>query len=67
MAHINKYLYMWIVQGYYAPYGWEDLTQSESHKETRARLREYRENEPQYPHRMIQRREPNPEWEGTQG
>lgn len=65
MKKVNKYLYLWVVQGHYAAgYGWEDLTQSESYKEARADLKDYRINETNYPHRMIHRREPNPEYKG---
>jgi hypothetical protein len=63
MMKNNKYEYLFIIQGLYgAGYGWEDVTAEESSKEARARLREYRENEPEYPHRMIRRREPNPNY-----
>ena len=65
MPRINKYLYLWVVQSYYGDlYGWEDVTAEDTYTEGRARLREYRENEPQYPHRMIHRREPNPKYPG---
>ena len=54
----NKYNYLFVVQGRYATqYGWEDLTQSDSYKEAREYLRDYQKNAPEYPHRMIQRRE----------
>ena len=55
----NKWCYLWIVQGHYGQYGWEDLTASESHSEARADLRAYRENVPGLAYRMIQRRELN--------
>jgi hypothetical protein len=56
----NKYTYLFVVQGYYgAGYGWEDLCASEDRKEAREDLKSYRENETQYPHRMIRRRELN--------
>lgn len=61
---VNKYLYLHVIQGIYGPYGWEDVDQSESYREARINFRLYRENEPDYPHRMIQRRELNPAWEG---
>lgn len=35
----------WVVQGNYG-YGWEDLTAEDTFKEIRARVKEYRENEP---------------------
>ena len=63
MKRTNKYIYLWVVQGIYpGPYGWEDETAGESHSEARARLNEYRQNMPQYPHRLIRRRETNPEY-----
>ena len=63
MKRINKYLYLWVVQGYYySGYGWEDVCQSEHRKEAREDLKDYRKNEPEYPHRMIRRREPNPDY-----
>lgn len=61
---INKYLYLWVVQGLYHT-NWEDVTAEETYSEGRQRLKEYRENEPQYLHRIIQRRELNPEWKGN--
>ena len=51
----NKYLYLYIVQGYYDQ-GWEDLTCSESYKEAREALKVYKINEGGY-FRLIQRRE----------
>lgn len=33
------------IQGYYPPYGWEEVTSEETRSEARARLKEYRENE----------------------
>lgn len=60
MKKQNKYVYLFVVQGYYAPYGWEDLTESENRAEARADLKAYRENEPGA-FRMIQRRELNAE------
>jgi hypothetical protein len=57
-AMINGYTYLWVVQGNYGyGDGWEDLTAEEDKAEAGARLREYRENEPGTPHRIIRRRE----------
>lgn len=56
----NKYIYLHVIQGNYG-YGFEDVDQSESYKDARTNFRLYRENEPQYSHRMIQRRELNQE------
>ena len=60
MSKPNKYLYMYVVQGNYGSYGWEDLAESDSHKEARYNLREYCISSGPAPHRIIQRREPNP-------
>lgn len=56
---INKFLYLYILQGFYAQ-GWEDLTASEERAEVRANLKEYRDNERGI-YRIIKRTEPNPE------
>jgi len=45
-----------IIQGNYGQ-GWEDVTTEEKYSEAQARLKEYNDNEPQYPHRKIYRRE----------
>ena len=46
----------WIIQGNYG-YGWEDLSAYDNRKDAQEDLRAYRENEPEYPHRLISRRE----------
>ena len=44
---------VWEVQGYYGPeYGWECVCSEETWKEARVQVKCYRENEPQYPHRV---------------
>jgi len=53
----KKFDYLHIVQGYYGQ-GWEDETAEENAAQAWQRLKEYRENMPEYPHRVIQRREP---------
>lgn len=58
MSKRNKWVYLNVVQGDYGQ-GWEDLTQSEQRSEARTDLRAYRANVPEYPHRLIRRREPN--------
>ena len=60
MPRPNKYLYLWVVQGNYGSYGWEDLAESESYQEARYNLKEYRISSGPAPHRIIQRRELNP-------
>ena len=52
----NKYEYLFVIQGHYG-YGWDDLISTENYHEARARLKDYRENEKGYAHRMIRRRE----------
>lgn len=57
MSYQRKTVDEYIVQGKYGDrYGWEDVTAEETRKEARTRLKEYRENEPEYSHRMITRR-----------
>ena len=56
----NKYKYVCVLQGMYGC-GWEDIIEadksdSQELRELRENLRDYRENEPQYPHRIITRR-----------
>lgn len=58
---INKYIYLYVIQGSYGQ-GFEDVDQSDSYQEARHNYKLYRENETQYPHRLIQRRELNPKW-----
>ena len=55
MNNTNKYEYLFVLQGHYGQ--WEDLCASESSKEVRQNLKEYRENEGGM-YRIIQRREP---------
>lgn len=43
------------IQGNYG-YGYEDVTAETTYSEAKTRLKEYRENEPQYAHRIIKRR-----------
>ena len=57
----NKYIYLFVIQGDYGQ-GWEDVDQSENYKEARENYRLYKSEEPVYAHRMIKRRELNPEW-----
>ena len=49
----------WIIQGYYDSYHkWEDVTTEETFKAARITYREYRDNEPQYAHRIKLKRVP---------
>lgn len=55
MKYIRKTRDEFAIQGYYGQ-GWEDVTTEDNRREARERLHEYRENETNYPHRMIKRR-----------
>ena len=59
---MNKFNYIFVVQGNYGYCGWEDVAESDTHKEARYNLREFRISSGPAPHRIIQRREPNPEY-----
>lgn len=53
---MNKFSYIHVVQGNYGSYGWEDLAESDTRKEARYNLREYRISSGPASHRIIQRR-----------
>jgi len=53
----RKTVDVWNVYGNYGA-GWECVTAEASRREALRRLREYRENEPQYAHKLVMRREP---------
>lgn len=56
MPYKRKTYDLFIVQGLY--FGqWEDETAETTRAEARERLREYRENQPEYAHRLIKKRE----------
>lgn len=52
----TKYRYLHVLQGNYGQ-GWEDICQSEDRAEMVSDRRAYRENAPEYPYRIIGRRE----------
>lgn len=57
MPHERKTRALYVVQGYYGTrYGWEDVTADHDRRAALNDLRTYRENETQYPHRLITRR-----------
>lgn len=59
---INKYLYGWKISVFYGyGCGWEYEVFETTWKETRARLKEYRENQ-SYPVKACRGRETNPEY-----
>lgn len=46
----------YVVQGRYTRrHGWEDLVVEDNRNDARLRLKEYNDNEPQYPHRIVRR------------
>jgi hypothetical protein len=47
--------YINVIQGNYGS-GWEDVTEEDKYFDAEQRLKEYRENEPQYAHRRIVRK-----------
>ena len=53
---MNKFSYIHVVQGNYGHFGWEDVAESDTHKEARYNLREFRISSGPAPHRIIQRR-----------
>jgi hypothetical protein len=56
MTYQRKTIDLFIVQGLY--YGqWEDETAETSRREGIERLKEYRQNMPEYAHRLIKQRE----------
>lgn len=66
-ARTPKTIEVAILQGNYG-YGWDDLFEFEkgaTYSEIKKAKKEYDENEPQYAHRIIHRRVPNPEYQQT--
>jgi len=55
MAYTRKTVDEYQVHGNYGQ-GWEEVCSETTRKDARQRLREYRENEPQYPHKLIVKR-----------
>ena len=64
MPRVNKYIYENVIQTDYGyGYGFEDTCAEETYLEGRKQLRVYRREQPQYRHRLIERRTPNPEFQ----
>lgn len=55
MAYERKTIDTWELQLNYG-YGWEYTLTEYTKKEARERLKEYRENQPQYPARLVKKR-----------
>lgn len=59
MPYIRKTCDYYVVEQYTgSQYGWEEVCGSFDRKEARANLKEYRENQPEYPARMRKIRQP---------
>ena len=54
--YIRKTVDVWVLEGNYG-YGWEYILAEDTREEGKARLKEYRENQPEYPVRLIKKRE----------
>jgi hypothetical protein len=55
MARQRKYDYIWVLKGNYGM-GYEDLVAEEKRSEIRARRKDYQENEPGTPLKVVYRR-----------
>jgi hypothetical protein len=55
MTYTRKTRDEWTIYGNYGN-GWEEVTTETSHSEARERLKEYRDNEPEYPHKIVKHR-----------
>jgi hypothetical protein len=68
-AHNTKFITIKVLQGNYG-YGWDDLfyfdDTPEGRKEQKGILKDYRENEPGVPFRIITRKEPNPDYKAPE-
>ena len=58
----TKFVYLYVIQQYYIALGWEDVgahdkADNDAYKNARQELKLYRENQPEYPARIIERRE----------
>jgi hypothetical protein len=63
--YIRKTRDIFIVEGFYSG-NWEEETGETTRKEGIARLKEYRENMPEYAHRLVKKRETIIQKETTQ-
>lgn len=58
MAYQRKTRDYWDIQQYTGPeYGWESVNTEETWKDAKRSLREYRDNQPEYPVRARRKRE----------
>ena len=54
-GYVRKTVDEWHTQGNYGC-GWETVTIDDNYADAKQMLRDYNENEPQYPHRLIKKR-----------
>lgn len=58
MTYKRKTKDIWEIQSYYGiEYGWEVTNTELTYKDAKRSVKEYRENEPMYSHRIVKRRE----------
>ncbi len=58
MAYKRKTKDYFSIQSYYgSQYGWEEMTAENTRKAAKEQVKCYRENEPQYSHRIVLKRE----------
>lgn len=70
---MNKFIYLYVIQTI-TNTGWEDVSAEEiikgdkitARRHVLMELKDFRENMPEWSHRIIQRRELNPEWSRAQ-
>ena len=52
----RKTIDLYVIKSNYG-HGWEDTTATDDRRAARADLKAYRENQPEYPHRLVCKRE----------
>lgn len=56
-TYVRKTKDEFVIQSYWgSQYGWEDSTFEETRPEGKRALKDYRDNQPEVPHRLIKRR-----------
>ena len=55
MEYVRKTKDVYYLMGNYG-YGWEEMFECENWKDAREQLKTYRDNEPQYSHKIVKRR-----------
>lgn len=60
-THEPKFMTLFVIQGQYEQ-GWKDLDDAVTEADAQIILKNYRENEPEYLHRLVPRRIRNPRY-----